>query len=177
MQQSQVPTNTFVLVSRDTGDIWGVFTDTQLLFAMYKNLTLLDQTLHLTVKEYMCNTNLVVSETSEPEHVNSKYNPSAPDKGGSDDDQTLSVPPPLRNEFTKLQCRFNEFKQNFNVFKQLLNEGVIHLNSPKEDVPFIFRDKVDIFVDIIKMDMNEDDAFGYLMDRFYYRPPVYDVDD
>lgn len=175
MQQSQVPNNTFVLVNRDTGDIWGVFTDTQLLFSMYKNLSLLDKTLHLSIKEYMCNTNLVVSEISEPEKVDTKYNPRAPNKEDTDN-QALSVPPPLRNEFTKLQCRFNEFKQNFNVFNQLLGENVIHCNSSKDDIPFLFRDKFDIFVDIVKMDMNEDDAFGYFMDRFYYRPPLYDVD-
>ena len=154
----------------DSGDkIWGVFTDTTLLYSMYHNLRTLDQRISLTIKEYSWNTNIVLSHWNLHGEIERAFNKNKREKTASSSE--LVVPNELKGEFQKLKLRLVEFKDNYTVFKRLLDEGIITVESPIKDVPILLRDRFSIFCDILKMKIPEEEMFSYFVDRYYPEPP------
>lgn len=155
----------------DEKSVWGVFSDKDMLFGMYSNLKKANKSLHLKIQKVRLNSNIIIEEWDEDSEIVKAHHPC----GGETTKDNISIPTELKLEFTKLQTRLSEFKNNMNVFKNMVDDGVLTLDNQIEDVPLLLRDKYHIFCDIIKFEVPDDDAFGYFVDRFYYKPqPIFD---
>jgi hypothetical protein len=155
----------------DSNSVWGVFSDKDMLFGMYSNLRRANTTLNLKVQKLRMNSNIVIEEWTDDDDIVKAHHPC----GGDTTKDNVQIPSELKLEFTKLKNRLAEFKSNIQVFRTMIDEGVLSLDSNVDEVPLLLRDRFHIFCDIIKFNIPDEDAFGYFVDRFYYKPsPVFD---
>lgn len=165
------------ILQDDTEKVWGVFNDKVLMYGMYENLTsLIPKNRTISILLLTMNTNTVIKEWKDVTEIKKQFHPS---KFQCDANETKSeqIPKELRQEWCKLNRRLSEFKGNFDVFKKMLKDGLISLDTDINDVPELLRDKYNIFSDIIRLEIPEDECFGYYMDRYYYIPQKFDYLD
>lgn len=152
-------------MEQGTNRLWGVFHDPKLLYSMYENLEgLLNKT--LCIRMMRMNTNTILYEWKGSEAIHKKFGPEREEPKHQEE----VIPKELRLEWSRLKTRLSEFKTNYDLFRKMVSEGVLSTTADVEDIPFVFRDKYTIFCDIYRMDIPEDEAFGYFLDRFYYVP-------
>lgn len=163
----------FVLLGKDK--IWGIFTETSLLYSMYENLLCAAPNLELKIQQIKLNTNTLLHEWTDDAVIKRSYHPKDDILHKQLNSQEL-VPHELRHEVSKLKVRLGEFQENLKIFKKMLEDGLLTLDSPKEQIPQLLRDKFYIYRDIVRFDVPDEDAFGYFIDRYYYRP-LADSDD
>lgn len=164
---------TDVYLLLDSSCVWGVFSDKDLLYGMYSNLRKANPVMELKIQKLRLNSNIVLEEWKNEAEITKDHHPNGGDSVLNKD--ITQVPPDLKIEFTKLQTRLSEFKTNLSVFKNMLDDGVLTLDSEGQQIPLLLRDKFHILCDIIKYNVPEADAFGYFADRYYYKPqPVFD---
>lgn len=164
----------YVLIEESNNKIWGVFSDTVQLADRYLNISELDPTKKLIIKEYLNNTNIVkITLDKKQEVVKLASLTWELEKLNSDDSQgsgeTDNYPKEIKREVEKVKVKYNLFKENFATFHRLIEDNVVSLDSKLEQVPFLFQDKFEIYRDIIQKGVPIEDAFSYFMDR--YQPP------
>lgn len=165
----------YVLDNSKNNRLWGVFSDPQLMYSMYQNLVAVadPRQQSLRVRLLGINTNTVYKEWLEEEDIYNAFHPES--SRVSSDDASEVVPRELRLEFGKLKTRYSEFKSNLSIFRKMLDERVIAFDSPSENIPPPLQKGFDIYCDIVRFNVPEEDAFGYFIDRFYYHSPANDV--
>ena len=160
----------FILFDEKTKTVWGVFTSKHLLYSMYHNLQSICQGVNLFVKEYLLDTNIVVTQFNSPDSIRQSFNPYT---DNAEKDASTSVPTELKSEFEKLQTRYSDFNNNFKLFKQFIADGVLTLDTNIKDVPHLLRNRFEVFSDIVRLNIPGEEAFGYFMDRYYYKTEKY----
>jgi hypothetical protein len=159
------------LLEDDNKRVWGVFDDRVLLYSMYQNLvSALGRDRALSIRMLSMNTNTVIRQWLTPQEIYDTFHPEKAKRPTEQVSGQVNVTKEVRSEWKKLQARHSEFKSNLDVLKKMLGEKLLSVDSPIDEVPELLRDKFYVLKDIIKLDIPQEDAFGYFMDRYYYQP-------
>jgi hypothetical protein len=149
----------FVLTEKNKGKVWGVFEDTNHLMSIYRCVKELKVDAKLVVTQFLLNTTIVVHEADSEDAVTELC-------GYQSRSCKQDLPREILPEIQRVKEKLSIFKDNMNTFKRLLDDGVITLESDFDQVPELFRDKFDIYRDIIRLDVPETEAFSYFNDRY-----------
>lgn len=152
----------YVLLSVKSGLIRGIFKDTILLYSTYKTIKELLPSELLKVQQVIINTNIVKKVYTEPE---------LDELIGLESNAVSEVfPKEIKREVDKIKQKLCIFKENMKTFEKLIADNIIDLDEEdRENIPILFRDKFDIFRDIIKLKIPEDEMFSYFVDRFEFQ--------
>lgn len=159
----------FVLLEQESGRIWGMYDDTNHLLSTYLSVTELKPSVRLAVNQYIINTTIVRDQFNTKESILKLCGYTPPRVADLDETTSTSVPREILAEVERVKERFSLFTGNMIAFRRLLDQGVITLDSPAESVPELFRDKFEIYRDIVRLEVPDNEAFTYFMDRFRYQ--------
>lgn len=147
-------TSIFVLAQAET--IWGVFLDKTLLFSMYDNLKRSSRFKGLCVTEIRANTNLTVGEWIDDEAIVAQFG-LTPTTSKKKEETTPAVPKALRAPWDRMVRMHSAFVEQLALFRKL---------APFEKgVPELLRKYKDVYADIIRLEVPDDEAFAYFLDR------------
>ena len=162
----------YVLSEIQSGKLWGIYEDLTLLLNSYLNLRALNL-YDLQIKKLILNTNIIheIVDTHQtildychfksPIHHKSTTN-------GQDPNTTIEkkYPKAIIPQIEKVEQQYSIFLSNLKTFHQLIDDKVFTLDSSVDMVPELFRDKFEIFRDIVLLNVPDEEAFTYFHDRY-----------
>ena len=155
--------STFLLLDESMKS-WGIYTNKAILYNMYYNLKKLDSEKQFCLHEYYTNSNCI-KNTIEDDDIEEFLQGAK--QLHSKKEKLEAIPKEIKREIEKVKEKLSIFKDNFITFKRLLKDRVISLNETDiNKIPELFKDKFEIFRDIIVKKVPPDDMFGYFADRF-----------
>jgi len=154
---------TYILLD-NTQKIWGIFSELIPLVNAYLNILELDNTKQLEIKEYMNNTNIVCKTFDKKEDICKLIGLKCSVEETLE--ETSTFPKDMKREIEKVREKYTIFHENLETFNRLLEDKVITLESPVEQIPELFQDKFEIYRDIVIKAVPKENAFSYFMDRY-----------
>ena len=172
-----VPETLYLLLDRRSGRVHGIYRDGLSLCSMYSNLKSLAPHVSFEARRLIIGSNMAVEVLADEalEEMGEGYlmtkgpGSAAPTSApivDANGETCVKIPIETRSEVVKVKEKYSVFTENMRTFRRLLDGGVIDLGMDASAVPELFRDKFDIFRDIVSHDVPDEHAFGYFMDRY-----------
>lgn len=145
------------LLKDENNEIWGVYSNKAILYNVFYNLKKMNKFAHFAISVYTLNSNIITETILEEDFF--KF--FGIEKKHVQDNRDIN------RELEKAKEKLNIFRENFVTFNRLLKDRVISLDETNlSKIPELFRDKFEIYRDIILKKIPDEDQFGYFSDRY-----------
>ena len=145
------------LLKDENNEIWGVYSNKAILYNVFYNLKKMNKFALFSINVFTINSN-IITQTFLEEDFNTFF---GIEKKHVQDNRDIN------RELEKAKEKLNIFRDNFVTFNRLLKDRVITLDETNlSNIPELFRDKFEIYRDIILKKIPDEDQFGYFSDRY-----------